>query len=144
MPCYDLDVVTQTGFSWIIHTDAIKVSFDEDKFKLHCNTSEGDFRLGEYDTPEQVTDVIEGLKAAIKRGDKEFSFPTVDELINQPKEPDNSTPDKLRDSLARGMKECLIKTQEHLRANDLKAALVENERYQICANALHDVKELIA
>ncbi|MBR6713527.1 MAG: hypothetical protein IKI76_11115 [Selenomonadaceae bacterium] len=94
-----------------------------------------------YDTPEEVTNVIEQLKAAIARGDKEFSFAPDDEPINQP---DNSTPDKLRDSLARGMEECLIKTQEHLRANDISAALVENERYQICANALHEVKELIA
>ncbi|MBQ4495540.1 MAG: hypothetical protein II968_07210, partial [Selenomonadaceae bacterium] len=92
-----------------------------------------------YDTPEEVTNVIEQLKAAIARGDKEFSFATIDEC-----QPDNSTTDKLRDSLARGMEECLIKTQEHLRANDISAALVENERYQICANALHDVKELIA
>lgn len=74
LPRCELDVKTQTGFSWIIYTGAIKVSFDEDKFKLHCNTSEGDFHLGSYDTPEQVTDVIERLKAAIARGDKDFSF----------------------------------------------------------------------
>lgn len=141
LPECELDVVTQTGFSWIIHTDAIKVSFDEDKFKLHCYVSEGDFHLGSYDTPEQVTAVIERLKAAIARGDDKFSFAPEDEPINQP---DNSTPDKLRDSLARGMKEYLIRTQEHIRANDISAALVENERYQICANALHEVKELIA
>lgn len=79
LPYCELDVKTQTGFSWIIHTDAIKVSFDEDKFKLHCNTSEGDFHLGSYDTLEQVTAVIERLKAAIARGDKKFFFAPDDE-----------------------------------------------------------------
>lgn len=32
------------------------------------------------DTPAQVEAVISELKAAIKRGDTEFTFPTVDEL----------------------------------------------------------------
>lgn len=33
-----------------------------------------------YSTPEQVKDVIERLKAAIRRGDTEFSFAAVEEL----------------------------------------------------------------
>lgn len=36
--------------------------------------------LGEYETPAQVEAVILELKAAIKRGDEEFTFPTVEDL----------------------------------------------------------------
>ena len=36
--------------------------------------------LAHYDTPAQVETVIELLKTAIERGDKEFTFPTVEEL----------------------------------------------------------------
>lgn len=43
--------------------------------KLHFEN-----RLLEYDTPAQVGAVILELKAAIKRGDEEFTFPTVEDL----------------------------------------------------------------
>lgn len=36
--------------------------------------------LGEYETPAQVEAVILELKAAIKRGDEEFTFPTVEDF----------------------------------------------------------------
>lgn len=36
-----------------------------------------------YDTPAQVTAAINQLKDAIERGDKEFKFPTIDELDTQ-------------------------------------------------------------
>ena len=40
-----------------------------------------------YDTPAEVRIIFTKLQAAIERGDKEFKFPTVDELNNPPKMP---------------------------------------------------------
>lgn len=42
---------------------------------------------GEYDTPEQVIDVITALSNAIKRGETQFCFPTVEELNTPPTVP---------------------------------------------------------
>lgn len=44
-------------------------------------------KLGNYDTPAQVEAVIERLKAATERGDREFTFPTVEDLNTPPTEP---------------------------------------------------------
>ena len=59
-------------------------------------------RIVHYETPAQVENVINQLKEAIKRGDKEFTFPTVDELNitpemppRAPKSPDNNAEDIL-------------------------------------------------
>lgn len=38
---------------------------------------------GGYETPAQVEAVILKLKAAIKRSDREFTFPTVEDLTNR-------------------------------------------------------------
>ena len=40
----------------------------------------GMFKCGDYDTPAQVEKVIGMLKAAIARGDKDFIFPTFEDL----------------------------------------------------------------
>lgn len=45
-------------------------------FLVRCRGNE----LGTYDTPAQIETVIERLKAAIERGDREFTFPTIEEL----------------------------------------------------------------
>lgn len=111
---------------------------DEVLFKV---TSAGN-TFGYYDTPEQVTDVINRLKDAIKRGDKSFSFVEVPNPFNeQPTreggvicEPELT--DDLADSLIRAMKENLERFQDFCRVMNLTAANRELELYQICNNAL--------
>ena len=38
------------------------------------------YRLGEYNSPAEIEIVVDLLKAAIKRGETEFTFPTVEEV----------------------------------------------------------------
>ena len=64
---------------------------------------------------------------------------TVDTQTNAP---NNSTPDKLRDSLARAMEECLLKMQEHCRKLDINAACYERELYNICSQGLRGASKI--
>ena len=48
--------------------------------KIHFGVHYADEPLEGYNTFEEVRAAINQLKAAIERGDKEFTFPTVDEL----------------------------------------------------------------
>lgn len=60
----------------------IFIKFDDvkGKFKFYLGT----LFLAKYDTPAQVDKVIALIQAAIARGDKTFTFPTIDELIDPP------------------------------------------------------------
>lgn len=71
----DLFVHVYEGYDWDKHFSTYHFAIA--KYDIR----EGN-RLGIYDTPTQVEAVILELKAAIKRGDTEFTFPTVDELSN--------------------------------------------------------------
>ncbi len=73
----DGDIVDKLNFR------PIAIEFHHAKFNFQIKWSFTTF--GEYDTPAQIETVIHMLKAAIARGDEEFTFPTVDEL-NTPSE----------------------------------------------------------
>lgn len=104
--------------------------------------------LGIYDTPAQVEKVIDLLKMAITRGDKAFTFPTVeelgpnpdDELIDPPAETLNHKQKKnIRDSLERA-KQIACKNIRAARRNHNKDAEdYERELYDICNQALKEV-----
>lgn len=103
---------------------------------------------GKYDNTAQVTAVINRLKDAIKRGDTEFKFSTVEELIKPPEvdntESDNPTPtetkkdfrDRYTDSLIHAMKINLEKFQEFCRVKNLVKAQNEMKLYTICSRAM--------
>ena len=63
-----------------IYLETIAIEFYDYKFQIIANTDLATYTLAEYDTPAQVENAIGMLKAAITLGDKEFTFPTVDEL----------------------------------------------------------------
>lgn len=65
------DIVSRADFS------KTEIYFWDGKLSIGIGSSDFD---GDYDTPSQVIAVITLLKAAIARGDKEFVFPTVEEL----------------------------------------------------------------
>ncbi|MBQ3444911.1 MAG: hypothetical protein IJG33_16890, partial [Selenomonadaceae bacterium] len=50
------------------------------KFSIFNTSSTGYIACGNYETPEQVTRVIEMLTAAVNAGKNEFTFPTLEEL----------------------------------------------------------------
>lgn len=97
--------------------------------------------FGRYDTPAQVEQVIAMLKAAIERGDTEFTFPTIEQL-NTPKIPPVKA--DIRDSLARAMEIALLKTQDFCREHNLKAAQDELGRYNICSAAMRELRKAVA
>lgn len=82
--------------------------------------------LGIYDTPAQVEKVIDLLKAAITRGDKEFTFPTVEELIDPPELP-TAKPRTLRDSINRAIKQCIRNRVGYLKSHNSKMEKYEYE-----------------
>lgn len=71
-----MQVTNYNGDSRLTNFNQITIFTIGEKFHISCEW----FPLGEYDTPEQVTLVINRLKDAIKRGDNRFKFPNVDEL----------------------------------------------------------------
>lgn len=84
--------------------------------------------LGRYDTPAQVEKVIDLLKMAITRGDKAFTFPTVDELIDPPAETLNHKQKKnLRDSINRAIKQCIRNRIGYLKSHNSKMEKYEYE-----------------
>lgn len=113
-------------------------------------------RIVHYETPAQVENVINQLKAAIGRGDKEFTFSTVEELnitpevpnnqpepsnAGEPNQIDDAKPNDLHDSLARAMKIALLKVQEFCREHNIKAAQNELQLYNICSNAMRELRQ---
>lgn len=71
--------------------------------------------LGVYFKPAQVDKVIDMLRAAIERGDKEFKFPTVDELNQPPMDTDLERKIKIEDSLRRAMEAAYAEYERFLR-----------------------------
>lgn len=82
--------------------------------------------LGIYDTPAQVEKVIDLLKAAITRGDKAFTFPTVEELIDPPELP-TAKPRTLRNSINRAIKQCIRNRIGYLKSHNSKMEKYEYE-----------------
>lgn len=77
---YSIKLVTKNGYSWTV-TDFSNIYVDAfDGGKMFAFTDRRSRKYARYDTPAQVDKVIDMLRAAIERGDKEFKFPTVDEL----------------------------------------------------------------
>lgn len=87
-----------------------------------------------YDTFAQVKAAIEQFKAAIERGDSEFTFPTVDELT-EPEIDKTAT----ADSLTRAMTIALEKYQDFCRVGNLTAATNELSLYNICRKAMTEL-----
>lgn len=73
-------VANQFGCKRKIYLETIYIEFYDYKFSIIGDTDYGTCTLGEYDTPAQVERVIGMLKAAVARGDKDFIFPTADEM----------------------------------------------------------------
>lgn len=90
--------------------------------------------LGTYDTPAQIEVVINQLKAAIERGDREFTFPTVEELT-KPEVDKMAT----ADSLTRAMTIALENYQDFCRVGNLTAATNELSLYNICREAMTEL-----
>ena len=92
IPCKCLKVITQKGEQYTVDftTDMHVDAFNGFGKRFIIQYYHGIY-FAHYDTPAQVQTVIDMLKAAIERGDNEFTFPTVDELNDTAKsEPDNS------------------------------------------------------
>lgn len=122
----------------------ISVNFDKGKYKFRM----GNLLLSKYDTPAQVEKVIDLLKVAITRGDKAFTFPTVeeldpnpdDELIDPPAETLNHQQKKnLRDSLERAKQIACRNISVARRNHNKDAEDYERELYDICNQALKEV-----
>lgn len=94
--------------------------------------------LARYDTPAQVETVIGKLKDAVDRHKTVFHFPTVDELIDTPVEPDISKK-HIGDSLTRAMKTALEKFQQFCLVKNLTAAENELKLYNICRLATREL-----
>lgn len=67
-----------------VYLETIYIEFYNYQFSIIADNEYGTFTIGEYDTPAQVEKVIGMFKAAITSGDKDFTFPTVDELTALP------------------------------------------------------------
>lgn len=74
-----IKITTQTGSVFTVDFSKGVKAFLYKPKKTHLITVDW-LILGEYETPAQVERVIHRLKAAIERGDEEFTFPTVKEL----------------------------------------------------------------
>lgn len=98
--------------------------------------------LGIYDTPAQVEKVIDLLKAAISRGDKAFTFPTVEELKPNP---DGKTifnhqqKKNLRDSLNRAIKQCIRNRIGYLKSHNSKMEKYEYELMHLLQGARREL-----
>lgn len=80
----DLIIYNQTGSVYLPALKNLGVWFINGKFEFHCDKEASNiiYHFATYDTPAQVKRVINRLKFAIECGDKEFQFPTIDELKN--------------------------------------------------------------
>lgn len=133
------DEVTLTA-GMTIHTQGAQVltpeilrpylCFFEDKFIISGEWVE----YGSYETPAQIEAVMTRLKNAIARGDKEFTFPTVDEL--------KTPPPTVDDKLGRAMETALLKCQEQCRNGNINAALAELKTFAICRDAARELNTL--
>lgn len=125
--------------SSVVGTDTLRIRRSNDNGICKFNVRDYYSTLGTYDTPAQVETVINQLKAAITRGDKEFTFPTVDDL-NQPTE--NPSVENLKDSLGRAMAIAHQKFHEYEREDNQDGMRLEIELYSICADAINQLKEV--
>lgn len=73
-----MKITNQDGGTCETNFEQVIIFFHDTNLTFYMSTDW--IFLGEYDTPAQVEAVILELKAAIKRGDEEFTFPTVDEV----------------------------------------------------------------
>ena len=73
-----MKITNQDGGTCETDFEQIVIFFHDTNLTFYVSTDW--IFLGEYDTPAQVEAVILELKAAIKRSDKEFTFPTVENL----------------------------------------------------------------
>lgn len=103
----------------------------KDGYKAPFEIAMGFLVFGGYETPAQIEKVIGMLKETVARGEKEFKFPTIDEL-NAPPPKQNS----ISDSLARAMKIALEECQKFCLENNLPAAQNELNLFSICSEAL--------
>lgn len=132
-----MTITAQNGNPHLTKLRTIYISFDcfDHNFFITVDKEASviTFKLAAYDTTEQVTRAVNLLIDAIKRGDKEFTFPTPDELKPQAQE---STDKQINDSLIRAVETNLKNIQAHLQAADNNAFNRELELYQICRKAL--------
>ncbi len=121
----------------------ISVGYGKGKYKFRMGT----LLLGKYDTPAQVEKVIDLLKAAITRGDKAFTFPTVeeldpnpdDELIDPPELP-TAKPRTLRNSLNRAIKQCCKNRIGYLKSHNSKMEKYEYELLHLLQGARRELE----
>ena len=115
-----------------------------DDFKAQRKAATDPATIAELD--ENITDVTKERQKLINKLNPADNRPVDDEPITtintQTNAPNNSTPDKQRDSLARGMKECLFNIQKYCRNNDINAACYELELYNICSQGLRDTGQI--
>lgn len=132
-----MTITAQNGNSHLTKLKTLYINFDycDHNFFITVDKEASviTFKLATYDTTEQVTCAVNLLIDAIKRGDKEFTFPTPDELKPQQQE---STDKQINDSLIRAVETNLKNIQAHLQAADNNAFNRELELYQICRKAL--------
>lgn len=130
-----LEVITQDGeqiFTYIAGANIEPRWGDIDRFAFVSNNHD----IAVYDTPEQIEDVINLIKATIERGEEKFTFPTVKGLTA----PDIDNKDNLRGSLKRAAEIARKKYHEYEREGDNDGMLYEIELYSICADAIKELE----
>lgn len=137
LPVDVIEVKSANGYSPYIYLDTVTVSFDNSKLIIRGNCSEiNGLTLGTYDTPEQVSTVIDGLKAAIERGDKRFTFPPAENTKIATVTLDKA---KLTDSLERALKIAVTRANIFASNGQITAAETERAIAQICRDARREV-----
>lgn len=124
------DVINATIGNWSL--SQLWIGFWGGKFTVSDNWQE----LAQYDTPEQVSAVIDGLKAAIERGDKRFTFPPAEDVKIATALLDKA---KLTDSLERALKIAVTRANIFASNGQITAAETERAIAQICRDACREV-----
>ena len=144
------ELTTQLITPEIFNSKAMQITFQSGKFSKigsffstrianhgeGWEIGKGFVIFGKYDTLAQVKVVINLLKEAIERGDKEFTFPTVEQLNAS-----QVSKEKLNDSLVRAIKLAWAKAVDFYRAKNLTAAEYELKIYKICSDAQKELWE---
>lgn len=137
LPDAEIEVKTMEGYLAFIYPETVYADFTDMKFTLRGDCSElNGVTLGTYDTPEQVSAVIDGLKAAIERGDKRFTFPPAEDVKIATVPLDKA---KLTDSLERALKIAVTRANIFASNGQITAAETERAIARICRNACRGV-----
>ena len=147
---YSIKLVTKNGYSWTVtdFSDLYVDAFDDGK--MFAFTDWRSRKYARYGTPTQIDKVIDMLRAAIERGDKEFKFPTVDELNQPPMDTDLERKIEIEDSLRRAMGIATTEYERFLRLaatsynkgtrkDCLREADNELKLYNICWKATNEL-----